>query len=289
MEYLINSVKKYPCIWKADSEDYKNTEMKKASWRKIIKECDYPDVKEAKHLWKILRDGHRQAISKKRTATGQAASDIKPWKYEKLMEFLLPHISSRVTSTNTMSSGITTTDEDSQLHEEIRIETIDDQPAITSTYLPKRKNDQLLDYLHEQESKREKRSFERDLCRRELLKQLVVKPKTATEKFFDSMCDMTTDLPEHVQIKIQREIFQAVMEAREAYLRSQTGTSGLVGLNYPRHEDQSAFSASSASRPSSALSNGVAACDVLSLHMKNSPATSTNEFILSEEYGLKEV
>lgn len=35
------------------------------------------------------------------------------------------------------------------------------------------------------------------------------------QKFFDSMCQMTLNLPEHLQMRIQRKIFQIVMEARE--------------------------------------------------------------------------
>ncbi|XP_050497249.1 oxysterol-binding protein-related protein 2 isoform X1 [Diabrotica virgifera virgifera] len=250
-------------------------------------------VKEAKHLWKKLRDGHRQAISKKKPATGQAEIDTRPWKYEKLMEFLLPYISNRSKSTNIMSSRITRTNtvrgatqspgEDLELHEEIKTETIDEEPA--NTYRPKRKNDNILDYLQIQQTKRNKRSSEPEVYRREFLNQSEVKSpklKTATEKFFDSMCDMSMTLPEYVQIKIQRQIFQTVMKAREEHLESQPGTSGLVGLSYPKNVGQSGSSASSGSRPSSALSHSSAVYDVLSLQMENPPATSPQEFPLSE-------
>lgn len=31
MEYFIESVRKYPCLWKMDTNDYKNNELKKAA------------------------------------------------------------------------------------------------------------------------------------------------------------------------------------------------------------------------------------------------------------------
>lgn len=43
MEQLIESVRKYPCLWKVDTEDYKNNEIKEAAWRKVVAECDITD------------------------------------------------------------------------------------------------------------------------------------------------------------------------------------------------------------------------------------------------------
>lgn len=48
-----------------------------------------------------------------------------------------------------------------------------------------------------------------------------VKEHNATDDFFLSMCVMTKDLPETFQIRIQRIMFAAVMEAREEYIQYQ--------------------------------------------------------------------
>ncbi|CAF4947175.1 unnamed protein product [Pieris macdunnoughi] len=41
---------------------------------------------------------------------------------------------------------------------------------------------------------------------------------SAMEKFFLSMCDTTCQLPEYLQMRIQRQIFNIVMEAKEQHL-----------------------------------------------------------------------
>lgn len=43
MEQLIENVRKYPCLWKVDTEEYKNNEIKEAAWRNIIIDCDISD------------------------------------------------------------------------------------------------------------------------------------------------------------------------------------------------------------------------------------------------------
>ncbi|CAB3240477.1 unnamed protein product [Arctia plantaginis] len=70
MERLIQTVRKYPCPWKLDSEEYKLIDFKEAAWIEVAKECDLANVAEAQALWKKLRDGHRQGISKKKTVSG---------------------------------------------------------------------------------------------------------------------------------------------------------------------------------------------------------------------------
>ncbi|CAB3229492.1 unnamed protein product [Arctia plantaginis] len=77
-------------LLKLDSEEYKLNDFKEAAWIEVAKECDLANVAETRDLWKKLRDGHRQAISKKKTVSGQAATSKHQWKYEKQMEFILP-------------------------------------------------------------------------------------------------------------------------------------------------------------------------------------------------------
>lgn len=48
-----------------------------------------------------------------------------------------------------------------------------------------------------------------------------VKEHNATDDFFLSMCVMTKDLPETFQIRVQKILFAAVMEAREEYIQYQ--------------------------------------------------------------------
>lgn len=73
-------------------------------------------------MWKKLRDGYRQALGKKKCRTEQAATSINPWKYEKMMEFILPYMSNRPRSTNAViqdhSSNNSQDESDNSLQQE---------------------------------------------------------------------------------------------------------------------------------------------------------------------------
>ncbi|XP_044765891.1 uncharacterized protein LOC123322114 [Coccinella septempunctata] len=180
MERLIESVRENPCLWKVDEEYYKNSEMKEAAWRKVIVECEISDVKEAKSMWKKLRDGHRQALNKKKTTTGQAAGSDKLWKYEKQMSFLVPHSANRQRSTNATSIQASQLAETDESLENTRDAEDDSQSTITNKEIEqtnynynsprnKRKNDKLIEYLEHEQKRRDQKSIARDQLRQELL------------------------------------------------------------------------------------------------------------------------
>lgn len=175
-------------------------------------------MKEAKILWKKLRDGHRQALNKRKITVGQAAGDIRLWKYEKQMSFLLPHLTNRqrnaiAIAVQDSKIGIDETIENTQA-EDSELGTMEEQQTTCNTSRNKRKSDNIIEYLERKQKERDQKSTARDLFRQELLS---MKPKedTALKKFFDSMHDQTSTLPEYLQIKVQRQIFNSVMEARE--------------------------------------------------------------------------
>lgn len=45
--------------------------------------------------------------------------------------------------------------------------------------------------------------------------------RPALDSFFASMCEMTSALPEYIQMRVERKIFDVVMEAREEHLQNQ--------------------------------------------------------------------
>ncbi|XP_050307517.1 uncharacterized protein LOC126744203 [Anthonomus grandis grandis] len=255
MEQLIESVRKYPCLWKVDTEDYKNNEIKEAAWRKVVAECGITDVKEAKLMWKKLRDGHRQALNKRKTTTGQAAnSDTRPWKYENQMYFLLPHLTNRQRSTsavvtNDAVTNVTETQDATETAENIEgnselqasQQNTTNQPSQQTHKTPRanRKTDKITAYLEQEQKRRELRSIDRDLFRRKLLENnLKPKEDTALKKFFDSMYDETNKLSDYLQVKVQRQIFNSVMEARKEQLHNKRPCQDQVFSNeqqYTRH------------------------------------------------------
>ncbi|CAG9839460.1 unnamed protein product [Diabrotica balteata] len=50
-----------------------------------------------KQRWQSLRDAYRRAVNKKKGKSGQAARNIKPWKYENEMAFVAPFFMERKT------------------------------------------------------------------------------------------------------------------------------------------------------------------------------------------------
>lgn len=57
-------------------------------------------IEECKKKWSSVRDQLRRTLQKRKTASGQAAVNYRKYKYEDILEFLLPHISERDTLSN---------------------------------------------------------------------------------------------------------------------------------------------------------------------------------------------
>jgi len=57
-------------------------------------------IEECKKKWSSVRDQFRRTLQKRKTASGQAAVNNRKYKYEDILEFLLPHISERDTLSN---------------------------------------------------------------------------------------------------------------------------------------------------------------------------------------------
>lgn len=143
------------------------------------------------------------------------------------MEFLLPYMANRprVTNANPIPDRLDFQEsENSTSHEEIDLTNDSNEINCSAQYkhldnnlennAKKRKpNDSITKFLEDQKKARDNRSTERDFLRRQILKQQ--EEKNALKSFFDAMYEMSKTLPEHAQMKIQREVFNSVMQARE--------------------------------------------------------------------------
>lgn len=194
-------------------------------------------------MWRKLRDGHRQAISRKKTTTGQAASSKNLWKYEKFMEFLLPSMQNRSRSTNVNTQGSNEQESDVIQHNENsseigQHETVDD-------CVPPKKKPNLTSLIEKEQKRREIRSAERDSLRRQILCNTNNVENTALGNFFRSMLQTTSALTENLQLRVQRQLFNIVMEAKEEDLVTRS------------HSIASTGSSLSAPSPASTLANAV--------------------------------
>ncbi|XP_030766562.1 uncharacterized protein LOC115890463 [Sitophilus oryzae] len=225
LQGLFESVKRHVCLWKVET-NHKNNADKDASWRSVVRECGLSNVNEAKSMWTKLKASHRQAILKKISAVGEG--DTRPWIYEKHMEFLLPYMKFRGRGVNVSITPRIIQSRSFQLGATNNVPA-PNNVAFNNVVLNKRKIDECTSGNLEQEQKKKDQSKNKNVRETNVKK----KEDTAVKKFFDSMCNITEDLPECLQVKVQRQIFNSVMEARETQLQMKNGSSKKAGSNQP--------------------------------------------------------
>lgn len=139
---------------------------------------------------------------------------LAPWKYEELMEFLLPP--------SNADFQIDNENDDASISEEDDIKTVDNensQPRIASVQVQvKRDTSNFLDCIEE----RGKRRAEQERRRVELRNHAIDRNRHANNEglrdLFSSLYHKTTQLPRQLQLRVQREVFEAVTKAEEEAL-----------------------------------------------------------------------
>ncbi|VEN62489.1 unnamed protein product [Callosobruchus maculatus] len=227
-EKLIEAVKRYPCLWDISSTYYKCNETKDAAWAEIVKEIKFGDVQSAKSRWKQLRDCHRDALKRQKSKkSGQPTAKIHEWKYQRLMEYLLPYMSNRDRESNFRESpsSITPTQDDSSQSSlnknndslnSVRVEIGSSSGMSANSRIPsslkKKKGDELSNLLtRHMESQEIYRRERKEL--KELLKQT---EHDDIDLFFLSMAKTYKKLPHYVQVPVKRKIFNIISDAEES-------------------------------------------------------------------------
>ncbi|XP_044732810.1 uncharacterized protein LOC123295502 [Chrysoperla carnea] len=92
-EKLIEIVRKYPEMYDTSNCNYMKTKHKTEIWRIIGNDLGI-DGEKAKDVWTKLRNNHRDALRRQRAMikNGAAATEIKLWKFQSQMEFLLRYM-----------------------------------------------------------------------------------------------------------------------------------------------------------------------------------------------------
>ncbi|KAG0716690.1 Transcription factor Adf-1 [Chionoecetes opilio] len=209
MEKLIEEVRKCPCLYDMRLEEYRDLQRKDNCWERIAQNLHRNNSRSVKQDWKKLRDCFRQAVARRKTS-GQAAKHWKAWRYEKQMQFLIPFMNSRETSTsieNIPSDGVQDEDDTGATHAR---DTLEEMAAAASTSQDggicgrqKRKPattsdvDKLITCLHDTQAMSEQRD---DL-----------------DYFFMSACHSTRRLPRRLQTQIKREVLDCIARAEEQH------------------------------------------------------------------------
>ncbi|CAH2062904.1 unnamed protein product, partial [Iphiclides podalirius] len=187
MEMFIEQVRNHPCLWDTDGVAYRDAARKDLAWKLVAKTCGMINAAEAKNQWKRLRDSHREAMRRRKAATAIQAQSIGPWKYEKLMEFVLPQ--NRETYANFCAESYT----------DATLATLSTEDGDGNIDIPAL------------EVEREMRRHLKEKEREELRRQMYDETRTmrdALTDLFSSLCQKTRDLPRHLQLKVQREILR---------------------------------------------------------------------------------
>lgn len=175
-------------------------------------------------MWKKLRDGYRS--SKKRKASGSAASSTNRWKYELQMSFLQPFMKDRARMTNSEESqaeemqnySVSLQDaaatethlQPSSEEDSVPLPTSSPQLKCSITPGAKKKEKSVLQFLQHEAKKKDER-----VNRREEMRRTLLQPDNPLKSFFDSMYGSTKSLPIHLQRKIKKGLFLLVTEAEE--------------------------------------------------------------------------
>ncbi|XP_026317841.1 uncharacterized protein LOC113228699 [Hyposmocoma kahamanoa] len=235
MDSFIEKVKLYPCLWDTSHVSYRDTAKKDLVWQHVARECGITSGKEAQCQWKKLRDSHREAMRRRKTSTAQ---NWRPWKYETEMGFLLLQNVKRPTFLNDTQDStydaLNTTE--NPINNTIK-ESPPESPPLSEYSLPTEENmnhcvlhptsstesensnqkrlvtESITDIFQE----RELRQIHKDELRRQVI-DMHHCPQDALSKLFDSLCQKTRELPKYLQLRVEREIFEAVSRAEEEAL-----------------------------------------------------------------------
>ncbi|CAH1991873.1 unnamed protein product [Acanthoscelides obtectus] len=115
---LIEAVRRRKILYDTSDASYMKTKLKLATWEQIAREVAMESGSEAKVVWEKLRHCHRDALRRQKNCVkgGSSAVSLKPWRYQKEMEFLLPHMANRKKYANVIGSG----DENNEVYENCR-------------------------------------------------------------------------------------------------------------------------------------------------------------------------
>ncbi|KAG7168771.1 Transcription factor Adf-1-like 4 [Homarus americanus] len=203
MEELIDEVKEHPCLYDIRMEEYRDVQRKYNIWEQIAQNLQ-------RDYWKKLRDCYRQAQARRKTTSGQAAKNWKPWRYEKQMQFLTASMRSRETNTNIEDINIDCVDDNNEstvttacdMQEEIAGSVSTSKDGDTRCRKKRKSStpsdvDKVITYLHEKRAM----SYKQD----------------DLDYFFISACHSTRKLSRRLQNQIKREVLDCIARAEEQH------------------------------------------------------------------------
>ncbi|XP_046659345.1 transcription factor Adf-1-like [Homalodisca vitripennis] len=92
-ELLIELVKAHPFLYDPNDPDYHDNRRRERTWYEISENLESFTAADCRRRWIQLRDSYRKTLQKKIRTPGEGSK--RPWKYETIMKFILPHMIER--------------------------------------------------------------------------------------------------------------------------------------------------------------------------------------------------
>lgn len=205
---------------------------------------------ECRKKWFTLRDGFRRSLKKRKTTTGQAVKKLKPWRFEKQMEFIRPCFEARsqLSSLDDGSENDDTEDDGEQFDDQESVGREGSQPSVsspssqsvgsTNVHITKEPTN---------ESRRKKTSKNHttppraaEVLQSYLEKKSFKQPEDQLTKFFQAMELTVSSFPYLLQVETKRKIFQVVTDAEMSVVNesgvNNTAPPQPIGLQMNRYQ-----------------------------------------------------
>ncbi|KAF5301953.1 hypothetical protein FQA39_LY10523 [Lamprigera yunnana] len=220
------------------------TKYKNEIWDKIAVDLNYSN-----DLWRKLRDCHRNALRRqKKFKSGDNAKKVKVWRYQKQMEFLVPYMANRNTSSNVESSQQDETEnltDNDTIHSPSSKTPADEQnedeyEEVDAENVQKSSQDTTVQVSARATLKTGKRRKQMETLLQQTLEDHIVRRRQREEErkrktdslFFLSMYHDTKEMPHISQLRIKRKLFKAVQVeenviavSRESAMLQQSNTT----------------------------------------------------------------
>ncbi|CAG9583312.1 unnamed protein product [Danaus chrysippus] len=237
-EKLLKIVRNYEFLYNLKHPKYMDNVKKDIAWKEIAEQLKQSAVA-CKKRWQCLRDSYRRALNKKKGKTGEAAKNIKPWKYEEEMLFVTPFFVERKAQDYV---GLTSDDESSDIFDEnsAAINIKDNETNVSDTSYT-RLADEDSEKPHTQNKNTKKKVVKRISLRRKPFPTAVLLAKLVNnqnklapqrghdelDRFFLSISDTVKKFSTYEQALAKQRIFSLVSEMEIEQLASSSSTSCL--------------------------------------------------------------
>ncbi|KAK9498454.1 hypothetical protein O3M35_003089 [Rhynocoris fuscipes] len=208
---LIQEIKKYPCLYDLDKDEYRDFNIKEHCWIRIAKKLNQ-DVRKIKEDWRKLRDCYRQLKQ-----NGPTVNPLKGWYYQKEMEFLRPSLATYTDTIKILNNNINKSVEKSEIVD-------NDEEAARSKRFRNEQKRNMNNICNEcrNENNEQNKMADNGMhincnndyggCHSSSRSSVI-----DTELFFSSMCESTKRLPKLYQNQIKKRLFDAVLTAEHQY------------------------------------------------------------------------